>query len=286
MSILRNRAAAVKTPEQYAQFVSAIPPDARAKFGLPDQYDPAAVESFVAAGIPAEKRAEHEETKRHHREMEKRPTGGAGTIIFGEGGTTYRLPGTPGAPAQVVTDETGKPITKPAAGTGAGGGKELSASVLNELADYDTAQKQLDELFEKAKTENISGAGARANQFVTDALGLQGTDAARFEGASAPVRQGVGTILEGGKLAAGDEGKYKNMLPRYGDSPAVLEEKKKALNKYLATRKAERIKALKAGGYAVPDAGPAASSDSPGQTKVVAGKTYFKKPNGKWAVRE
>lgn len=141
---------------------------------------------------------------------------------------------------------------------GGGTGKQLSSTALGELADYDTADKQLDDLFAKAEAEHISGLGAKVNQAVTDALGLQSTDAARFEGASAPVRQGVGTILEGGKLAAGDEAKYKNMLPKYGDSREVLAEKKKSLKAYLQTRKAERAKSLEAGGYNVPGAGPKA----------------------------
>lgn len=279
---VRNQVAAVKTPEQYAQLVAGVPPDVLRNMSLPERYDPAALELFVAGGIPAEKRADMEqrgqtleEAKRHNRAMEGRPSGAPPLVLVpGANGFVWANPRDPSAPAVPVKDSTGAQVTKP--GTGASGGKQLSATALSELADYDTAQTQLDELFTKARKENISGLGARANQVVTDALGLQGTDAARFEGASAPVRQGVGTILEGGKLAAGDEAKYKNMLPKYGDSLPVLDEKQKALNKYLATRKAERIKALGSGGYAVPGSKAGASSGASADPKVTAAMEWLK----------
>jgi hypothetical protein len=67
---------------------------------------------------------------------------------------------------------------------------------------------------QRVRDERQLGLAAKANRMATEALGLQDTDAAEYEAKAAPVRQGVGTILESGKLAAGDEAKYKNMLPR------------------------------------------------------------------------
>lgn len=53
MKLLRNQAAAVKSPEQYARFVSQLPQEALPVLGLGAEYDPGALEMFVGAGIPA-----------------------------------------------------------------------------------------------------------------------------------------------------------------------------------------------------------------------------------------
>lgn len=228
--------------------------------------------------------------------------GGMNIVSDADGNLYYANPRDPTAPAQPLLGPDGKQIRKPKAvdplqplketdlrlgiakrqqdlakeAKAGADGKELPPSQVNELADYETAEKQVDDIFAKAEKENISGFGAKLNQAATQAFGLQGTDAARFEGASAPARQGVGTILEGGKLAAGDEAKYKNMLPRYGDSPEVLAEKKAALKAYLQTRKAERIKALGSAGYKVPQ-----SSAAPNSTPATGTVTVRRKSDGK-----
>jgi hypothetical protein len=161
-------------------------------------------------------------------------------------------------------------------------GKALPPTQLNELAQFDTAEQQVDQLFNDFETSGGSGLGAKANRMATEALGLQDTDAAEYEAGAAPVRQGVGTILEGGKLAAGDEAKYKNMMPRYGDSPEVAAKKKAGLLNYLRSLKAEKQKALSSGGYKTPGAtapAPARAVPTTGEGAHVMKKQYSRSQN-------
>lgn len=56
--IARSQAAGVKNADQYSQWVGRMAPDVKAMYGLPDEYDPDVVKSFVASGITPEKQAE------------------------------------------------------------------------------------------------------------------------------------------------------------------------------------------------------------------------------------
>jgi hypothetical protein len=74
--------------------------------------------------------------------------------------------------------------------------------------------------------------------------------------------QAVGTILEGGKLAAGDEIKYARMLPQAGDSVDIAQQKVDGLRKLLSSLKAARVEAFRGGGFEVagaPGAPPVAA---------------------------
>lgn len=132
-------------------------------------------------------------------------------------------------------------------------GRPLAPSALGELADADVAKKQVEGL---AKTFNELGMGTptgKASAFVTDMLGLQFTDAAKFDAESRRVQQAAGKILEGGKLAAGDETKYRNMLLKPGDAPEIVAAKTAGMVEFLEDVKAGRIKVYRAGGYKVPE---------------------------------
>jgi hypothetical protein len=133
-----------------------------------------------------------------------------------------------------------------------GAGKQLPTSALDELAGIDTALGQLSDLESVFKSTGQAGLGGKVGGIATEKLGLQGTEAAKYEAAAAAVRQGVGKILEGGKLAAGDEAKYKNMLPKPGDSLDVLTQKAASLKSFLSKLKSDRISTYEQGGYAAP----------------------------------
>lgn len=144
-------------------------------------------------------------------------------------------------------------------------GRPLAPSALEEIADADVAKKQVAGL---EKTFNELGMGspsAKASAFVTNLLGLQFTDAAKFDAESRRVQQAAGKILEGGKLAAGDETKYRNMLLKPGDSPDVVAVKTAGMLDFLEDVKAGRIKVYRAGGYKVP---AELDSPSPGGGKI------------------
>lgn len=131
-------------------------------------------------------------------------------------------------------------------------GKTLPAGEVKDLGDIDTAIGALDGLLENFNTTTSGGLGGRANALATDTLGLQGTDTALYYASKRPVQQAVGTILEGGKLAAGDERKYDNMFPKPGDSPEVARKKVDDLKSILARVKSGRMKSFGGAGYKTP----------------------------------
>ena len=86
---------------------------------------------------------------------------------------------------------------------------------------------------------------------VTDALNLQGTDAAEYRAAAQLAQQAAGKIVEGGKLAAGDELKYRKMMPQPGDSPEVVKQKAEGMKSFLRDLASRRARAFKESGYNV-----------------------------------
>lgn len=150
-----------------------------------------------------------------------------------------------------------------------GEGKPLAPTALAELADADVAKKQVDGLAKTFSDLDMGSPTAKVSSFFTQLLGLQFTDAAKFDAESRRVQQAAGKILEGGKLAAGDETKYRNMLLKPGDAREIVAAKTAGMVDFLEEVKAGRIKVYRAGGYKVPE-----SIDTP----PVSGKTT---PNGK-----
>jgi hypothetical protein len=61
--------------------------------------------------------------------------------------------------------------------------------------------------------------------------------------------QVIGTYLEGGKLQAADEVKYKKMLPKRGDAPSVVDAKVKNLQRMIYNKMNAELNALEQGGY-------------------------------------
>lgn len=165
------------------------------------------------------------------------------------------------------------------AGRGKGKGepkdKTLPVSTLTELADFETAAKELDRLEARFVELDQGGYWAKVKAKGSEALGMQGTDAALYASEAKRAMQGVGKILEGGKLAAGDELKYRALMPEPGDSPERLRSKVRGLKTMLSDLKAGRIGAYKAAGYKTGDMG-----ESKPETKTIGGKTYKKVPGG------
>lgn len=130
-------------------------------------------------------------------------------------------------------------------------GHTLSPTAVTDLADAETAIKELGNLGKTFDELEMSGPMARASGVATEALGLSGTDAAKYQAAALRGMQGVGKIMEGGKLAAGDETKYRRMLPIAGDSPELKRQKIEESQRFLRSLVDERIKALKGAHYDV-----------------------------------
>lgn len=143
-------------------------------------------------------------------------------------------------------------------------GRPLAPTALEGLADADVAKKQVASLAGKFKELGMGTPSAKASAFFTKLLGFQFTDAAQFEAEAGRVRQAAGKILEGGKLAAGDETKYQRLMLQPGDSDEVVALKTSGMIDFLEDIKAGRIKVYRAGGYKVPeslDTPPPAESD-------------------------
>lgn len=161
-------------------------------------------------------------------------------------------------------------------------GKIVPTGELGGIADTDVAVKQVADLAKKFKELGMGTPTAKASAFFTELLGLQFTDAAEFNAERERVQQGVGKILEGGKLAAGDETKYRRMLVKPGDSDEVVAIKTAGMMEFLEDLKAGRIKVLRAGGYRVPESleTPAETPDIPETMTGKSGKKYRKTPQG------
>ncbi len=130
-------------------------------------------------------------------------------------------------------------------------GKVLPAEQVTALADVDVATAELDKLAEKFASSNMGGKTGRLKGVVTDVLGLRSGDAAEYNAAALRAMQMVGKIEEGGKLAAGDELKYRKMLAQPGDSPEVVKEKTEGQKRILRDVAARRIEAFAKAGYNV-----------------------------------
>jgi hypothetical protein len=148
------------------------------------------------------------------------------------------------------------------------GEKTLPVSTLTELADFDTAAKELDRLGGRFVELEQGGTWAKVKAKGTDMFGLQGTDAALYASEAKRAMQGVGKILEGGKLAAGDEHKYRSLMPEPGDSPQRLHSKIDGLKLMLSDLKAGRIGAYKNAGYKTGGMSAEGAKPSPGEGYV------------------
>lgn len=131
-------------------------------------------------------------------------------------------------------------------------GRPLPASEVSSLSELPVAEAQVDALEREFKRLNMGGMSGRASGTATDILGLRFTDAAEYNAAAKLAMQAAGKIMEGGKLAAGDEAKYAAMLPRPGDSDAVVRQKVDGLKSFLRELAGRRAKAFSEAGYAVP----------------------------------
>lgn len=129
-------------------------------------------------------------------------------------------------------------------------GKTLPSSVVTDLADFTTAQKSITALGKSFGDLDIGSNTARVSNLLPDSVGRAlGTDVSKYNGDALLAMQNVGKIMEGGKLAQGDEQKYKSMLPKAGDNQQVAERKIQEASAFLQDLYGNRVSALKSAGY-------------------------------------
>lgn len=150
-----------------------------------------------------------------------------------------------GKQAKLVVGGAASPKTeKPA-------GRPLPATETRELADFSVAEGELDSLLKSFEKRDMAGASAGLAARGAEMFGMKGTQSAAYMAEARRAMQAVGTILEGGKLAAGDELKYRRMLPEPGDSLENARLKVDGLKKYLRDLRDTRAQAFRAGGFQV-----------------------------------
>ena len=141
--------------------------------------------------------------------------------------------------------------------------RRLNEGTISELAALPSEEAEVDKLADTFKRLDMGGLSGRAGSAVTGMLGLQGTDSAEYNAAALLAMQAAGKIMEGGKLAAGDEAKYRALLPRAGDAESVVQQKVQGLKSFLRELNAKRAGALKEAGYDVPKSVSGAATPPP-----------------------
>lgn len=130
-------------------------------------------------------------------------------------------------------------------------GQTLPATVVEGIAELPVAIQQLGRLGQAFDTYDMSGAAGKLGQALTNLTGAGWTDAAKFTAEAKLGMQGIGKIMEGGKLAAGDEAKYLAMLPKAGDSAELAKNKISQAQGFLRSLVKARLQSLRASGYRI-----------------------------------
>lgn len=128
-----------------------------------------------------------------------------------------------------------------AAGAKGQGGHQVPAKEAAEVGGLKSASDMLDVLMKTRGKK--TGAFSGAMQYVP------GTDAAQYTDAQKAAAQTVGLILEGGKLAEGDLGRYMDLMPSAGDSDSRAKAKVENVKKLLALKGSNQVQALERAGY-------------------------------------
>lgn len=131
--------------------------------------------------------------------------------------------------------------------------KELPPSMVAEFASYDAATSALDRLLNSFESKGMDSTAAKAAGLATN-VGITNTDAGQYIDEMRSAMQGAGTILENGKLAAGDEVKYAKLMPQPGDSLQRARAKIDNLKRLLQEKRTRAYQDLEAAGYRTPQA--------------------------------
>lgn len=130
---------------------------------------------------------------------------------------------------------------------GAAGGNKMTAGQAETLAEATNLKSNvLGPLYSLIKDQSklfgpLAGRVGGANPYDTNAQSAQ----ANFNNAA----QLVGSFLEGGKLAEGDIGRYRSMLPQLTDTPAVAQQKLDAVAKLIESKQQEYLTSYGQAGF-------------------------------------
>jgi hypothetical protein len=124
--------------------------------------------------------------------------------------------------------------------------QKITGTEAQGLADFQTALDAVDRLSAAHASAGAGGLSGYLLGIAGDKTGgLIGGKVKEFNDLALATQQAVGKILEGGKLAAGDEVKYRKMLPKAGDSAEVVRNKAEALKTLLNDSYRNRVTFLR-----------------------------------------
>lgn len=129
---------------------------------------------------------------------------------------------------------------------------KLPTGQVAELSDYETAGRQVDDLFAEFDKGDQTGIGSRLKGKISDATGADLGDTSRYVDKANATAQVVGLILEGGKLGEADLPRYRAMMPNPGDSRERAAAKVANIKKLLGDKARDRKAAYGAAGYKTP----------------------------------
>ncbi len=164
-------------------------------------------------------------------------------------------------------------------------GKLLPSKETQDVGGIDAAGLMLDDLMQtraqKAHPVSVFGvpvvpAGLAAK--------LPGTNAVQYNDAQKAAAQTVGLILEGGKLAESDLGRYMDLMPTAGDGEERAKAKVANVKQMLAKKKAAQLGAFQGAGYNIGTLGGAAPSAGAGGVDAVpapSATVRIRTPDGK-----
>lgn len=125
----------------------------------------------------------------------------------------------------------------------AGGGKQIPAAEAQKIGDLQSAETQIDQLYDEFK--------ARTGKFSFLTKHIPGTDASKYGNVANIAAQTIGGALEGGKLSDEDKRYYKTLLPEADDTTATADNKRQQMKAFVRTKLGGQLKALGGAGYNV-----------------------------------
>lgn len=141
----------------------------------------------------------------------------------------------------LVNNKTGQIKKGPKLGKKETEGKPVASEVAQRIGTLDAASQQVDQL--ESDWRNKTGVFSGFTQFAP------GTDAAQYRDSAKLAAQGIGQIIEGGKLTDSDYDRYLGMMPTAGDSKERAQEKFDRLRNYIVSRKKTSIEGARQAGY-------------------------------------
>lgn len=176
---------------------------------------------------------------------------------------------------QMRYDDDGNLIASAPKGKGASASRPLTAEQTNLISQGNNLPSIINPLFKDIE-DNKALFGPIAGRM--SGLDPRNTTAQSLQAKLNTVAQVVGTFLEGGKLAEGDIGRYRTILPQLSDNPDVAKAKLNQVNQLIKEKQRQYIADYGSAGYDV--SGFAAPTNQSSQNQSTADLQSLATQNG------